>query len=146
MDKLRELKEIKHFDVNVDVKGGSDLSLSITCNICGSRCLLSHKNEHILISNWTRHVSKCVEKARKPISSSKIEYFFLPKIETQKCLVLSHHHLFHNSSSEDESFKTAKNEQSLATPCGDNKASSNIDQVSATETSYLQRTLMSLYI
>ena len=40
------------------------------------------------------------------------------------------------SSSEDESFKTAKNEQSLATPCGDNKASSNIDQVSATETSH----------
>ena len=26
LDKLRELKEIKHFDVNVDVKGGSDLS------------------------------------------------------------------------------------------------------------------------
>ena len=46
--------------------------------------------------------------------------------------------LINFSSSENESFKTAKNEQSLATPCVDNKASSNIDQVSATETSHLQ--------
>jgi len=99
LDKLRELKEIKHFDVNVDVKGERDLSLSITCNICGSNCFLSHKNKHILISNWTRHVSKCVEKTRKPISNSKIKDFFYLQVESiqicQRCLFLSHRHLFH---------------------------------------------------
>ena len=50
---LIELKEIKDFNANVDVKGERNLSLSITWNIFDSRCRLSHKSDHILISNWT---------------------------------------------------------------------------------------------
>ena len=79
--KLRELKEIKDFNFNVDVKGERNLSLSITWNICDSRCHLSHKGDHILISNWTRDVSKCVDKTRNTIYNSKIT------IVIQRCQV-----------------------------------------------------------
>ena len=150
--KLRELKEFKHFNVNVEVKGINNLSLSVTCNICGTRCLLSYKNEHILISNSTRPVNKCVENTMKPVSSSKVKDFFLP-VGTQSDLSKvssceSPSPLQQSSPDEievqtdfslstDEPFRNIQSEQSLSCAT-DDEVSSNIDQVSTTETSHLQ--------
>lgn len=93
LDKLRGLKESKDFSVNVNVKGDNNLSLSITCKICGKQCFLSCKGEHILLSNWTRHVNSCVKKVPVPITKgSKIKDYFLsaskvrPDLSTSSCV------------------------------------------------------------
>ena len=49
-DRVARLKETVHFDVKVDV-GKDNLSLSVICNICGKRCILSSSNKHIFLSN-----------------------------------------------------------------------------------------------
>ena len=146
--KLRELKEIKDFNVNVEVKGERNLSLSITCNICDSRCLISHKGDHILISNWTRHVSKCFDKTRNTISNSKINKFFRPISRKDPDSKLSNSEspspLPQSSPDEVQKFlfESTQNEQSLVTfSTADDDASSsvdprlNIDQVSTADTS-----------
>ena len=78
-DKVAKLKETVHFDVKVDVIGKDSLSLSIICNICGKKCILSSNKGHIFLSNWTRHVIKCVEKVKMPLSNMvKIKDYFRP--------------------------------------------------------------------
>ena len=120
--KLRELKEIKDFNVNVDVKGERNLSVSITWNICDSRCRLSHKGDHILISNWTRDVSKCVDKTRNTIYNSKINKFFRCTSRKHPDLKLSNSEspspLPQSSPDEAQrfSFESTHNEQSSVTP------------------------------
>ena len=56
--KLRELKEHEHFVVRVKV----DLSSSILCKMCGRCSVLGRKSGSVMLSNWTRHVTNCVQK------------------------------------------------------------------------------------
>lgn len=62
---LRELKEHEQFEVAVAVNEGNNPSASLTCKICAQKCALGFKEGKCLISNWTRHVSKCVNSPKR---------------------------------------------------------------------------------
>ena len=76
--KLRELKENVDFVIKVTLsKGSSDLSPSVLCNRCDKTTLLGFKGGSVLLSNWYRHIVKCVENQKNPTSKeSKIQDFF----------------------------------------------------------------------
>ena len=80
--KLRELKETVHFDIKVALlKDSTNLSASVLCKICDKSSTLGFKGGTVLLSNWTRHIVKCVEK-KKPSASkgNKIQNFFSHKV------------------------------------------------------------------
>lgn len=62
---LRKLKEHEQFEVVVVVNEGSDPNASLTCKMCGHRCALGFKKGTVLISNWTRHVLKCINSPKR---------------------------------------------------------------------------------
>ena len=74
--KLRELKEHTQFEIHVAVKEGGMLFSNIHCNICGKRYSLGKKDGLTMISNWTKHVSKCVKSCKNP-SQNLHRYFTL---------------------------------------------------------------------
>ena len=59
---LRELKEEKHFEVCVDLDSSNECAPFVVCLLCNRKCILGSKSDSVLISNWTRHVSKCIKK------------------------------------------------------------------------------------
>lgn len=60
-DDMRELTEEKHFEVRVDLGYNDECIPIVVCLLCNHKCVLGSKNGSVLISNWTRHVSKCVK-------------------------------------------------------------------------------------
>ena len=79
--KIRGLKETEDFDLKISLsKDSSNLCVSIFCKKCGNNTALGSKDNTILLSNWTRHITKCIEK--REISTpkvSKIDDFFQSK-------------------------------------------------------------------
>ena len=82
--KLRELKE--HAQYKVSIKLSRDHpskhpTVAIWCGLCRSDYILAHKIEKsgdrmVMISNWTTHVKKCVEKASdEKMKQSSIVHF-----------------------------------------------------------------------
>ena len=65
IQQLRELKEHEQFEVTVTLNEGSNPSVSIACKICAQKCALGFKQGNFLISNWTRHVAKCVNSPKR---------------------------------------------------------------------------------
>lgn len=64
--KLSELKEHEHYEIHVEVNvDGKRLVSKIECKLCGKRYTLGNKNEGVLISNWTKHLCKCVNNPKK---------------------------------------------------------------------------------
>lgn len=57
---LRELREQKHFEVQVNLKDGKECIPVVECLLCKNVSILGNKNGSILISNWTCHVAKCI--------------------------------------------------------------------------------------
>ena len=57
---LRDLLEHKHFEVRVDLGSDDECIPFVRCLLCNNKCLLGSKKGSILLSNWTRHVSKCI--------------------------------------------------------------------------------------
>lgn len=60
-NEMRELTEQKHFEVHVDLGNNEESIPIVVCLLCNHKCLLGNKNGLVLISNWTRHVSKCIK-------------------------------------------------------------------------------------
>ena len=56
--KLRELKEHEKYEARVILDGGK-LTPSIQCKVCTKSYSLGLKDGKPMISNWTKHVSKC---------------------------------------------------------------------------------------
>ena len=82
---LRGLKEHEHFTIHADRFDEDVFSLYITCNICGNITYLGCKNENIMLSNWTRHISKCVVKQNMPVYKyGNIKDFFVPVTKDTK--------------------------------------------------------------
>ena len=63
--KLAELKEHEHFEVKVNTEEGKSPVASVLCRICGKSFTLSHKCGKVMISNWTRHIIKCLQTPRQ---------------------------------------------------------------------------------
>ena len=66
---LQELKEHKHYKVNVRLQQSGFPNVDVLCILCDSVMRLGQKkDEHgksmHLISNWTNHVVKCLEKKK----------------------------------------------------------------------------------
>ena len=96
--KLRELKEHEHFELNIKQEGG-ELVTSIQCKVCSRSYSLGVKEGRPMISNWTKHVSKCVLKP-KPISR-KVEQYFKPKSPPPSINALTSESLEQHLSSEE---------------------------------------------
>ena len=59
--KVRELKEHKHYELNVRTASES-FNIVVLCKLCGKNKALSQgKYSKPVISNWTQHIIKCVE-------------------------------------------------------------------------------------
>ena len=58
--KLKCMKEKKEFEVKVK-RSGAAFAASIYCNMCMKSIALGTKSGKPLISNWTRHVAKCIK-------------------------------------------------------------------------------------
>ena len=54
------LKEYEHFCIGVKIHGNGTI-VKIECQLCGKKPTLALKNGKALISNWTRHITSCVE-------------------------------------------------------------------------------------
>lgn len=55
---LRELVEEKHFEVCVDLDSSDDCTPFVHCPLCNRKFVLGNKGGSVMISNWTRHVTK----------------------------------------------------------------------------------------
>ena len=62
---LKKLKEHEQFAVVVTVDGDVNVTASINCNMCGCKYTLGIKEGRCMISNWTRHVLKCVNTPKR---------------------------------------------------------------------------------
>ena len=63
--KLRELKELEQYEVHVKCKEvGDDLAASIHCKVCHKSYSLGHKEGRVMISNWTKHITKCIQTSK----------------------------------------------------------------------------------
>lgn len=60
-EKLRKLKEHQHFEVKVSENQGGSTDVSVSCLVCGKSSTRGQKHGKVLISNWTRHATKCVD-------------------------------------------------------------------------------------
>ena len=59
--KVRELKEHKHYELNIRMASES-FNIVVLCKLCGKNKALSKgKYSKPVISNWTQHIIKCVE-------------------------------------------------------------------------------------
>lgn len=76
-EKLRELKEHEKYEVRVKSEGGKLIS-SIQCKVCTNSYSLGQKEGRIMISNWTKHISKCVTRPKK--FTRKLQQYFQPTI------------------------------------------------------------------
>ena len=63
--KIKELKENEHFEINTSTldHSTSGFCVTISCKMCGHKSTLGFKDHTVLLSNYTRHVNKCIEKA-----------------------------------------------------------------------------------
>ncbi len=57
--KTLSLKEHEHFIINISVKKENTLC-KIYCQMCGKHYTLGRKEGKSIISNWTRHLGKCI--------------------------------------------------------------------------------------
>ena len=76
--KLRQLKEHGEYEVQVKAKVESgNLMASIVCKLCGKRYSLGQKEGKPMISNWTKHITKCVmtPKRRAKVTGKLHQYF-----------------------------------------------------------------------
>ena len=70
----RELKETVHFDIKIALaKDNTNLIASILCKKCDKSSTLGYKDGNFLLSNWTRHIVKCIEKT-KIIASKRAKF------------------------------------------------------------------------
>lgn len=86
--KLRELKEYAQYKVSVKLNRASSSeypTVTVWCGLCRNNYMLAHKQEKsgdviVMISNWTTHVKKCVEKAgnEKMIMKQSSILHFIP--------------------------------------------------------------------
>ena len=72
--KLKSLQENKDFEIKVNLsQDSSSMNPSIVCKLCNHKYVLGTVKGRFIISNWTRHVTDCVEKAK---AGPKISTFF----------------------------------------------------------------------
>ena len=92
---LQELKEHQHYKVNVRLQQSGYLTVDVLCLLCDSTLRLGQKkDEHgkcmHLISNWTNHIVKCLEKKKSKQQHGKqvaISSFFGTKPKDCKLVV-----------------------------------------------------------
>ena len=69
LSKLRELRENVHFEIKVILsKDSTSLIPAILCEVCNKITTMGFKSRNVLLSNWTRHIVKCVGKQKTPTS------------------------------------------------------------------------------
>ena len=74
--KLRELKEHEKYEVRVKLEGGK-LIPSIQCKVCTKSYSLGLKDGRPMISNWTKHISKCI---KQKTGTRKVQQYFQPTV------------------------------------------------------------------
>lgn len=60
--KVKELKEYEHFEILVS----DENKVSFTCKMCGSKSSLGFKDGKCILSNLTRHITKCIGNPKCP--------------------------------------------------------------------------------
>ena len=61
---LKHLKQHEHYEVNVKNTARSKVA-SILCKLCSKSYSLAFVDNHLQISNWTRHIKKCALAPKK---------------------------------------------------------------------------------
>ena len=88
-ERLRNMKEHDDFGVHVELtKDGTNCNTSVECKKCHTKHTLgmSIKNKAI-ISNWSRHITKCINK-QTTHSASTMHSYFTPRLVSQFQLAL----------------------------------------------------------
>lgn len=85
-EKVAHLKEYEQYEACVKVNTkGDDYVASITCKVCGKSYVLGQKEGRPVISNWTKHVSKCIAKP-KSLATAKLQNYFPPSVLPENSL------------------------------------------------------------
>lgn len=80
-DDLKQLKEHEHYEVSV-VPGQNGRLAIIRCKLCGQDCKLGCKDGKPVISNWSKHVKRCVIKKRKTSTTPSMTAYLIKKVTT----------------------------------------------------------------
>ena len=75
--KIKALKEYEHFCIGVKIHGNRTI-VKIECKLCGKKRTLALKNGKAMISNWTRHITSCVEVPKQNGTTTLNKYFTTP--------------------------------------------------------------------
>ena len=83
MNTINNLKEHKDFEINVgSTEDSAVYEVSITCKRCMKKYALGKAEGGYIVSNWTKHIIKCVKKP-KEVSPSIHKFFDTKNKETQ---------------------------------------------------------------
>ena len=74
-ESIQQLKEHEQYEVCVKVSETSGNVASITCHLCGKPYKLGQTRGKAIISNWTKHVSKCVANQKSASTPTLHNYF-----------------------------------------------------------------------
>ena len=73
--KVRDLKEHVHYEIQVKPADEVHNSVSLECKVCGKSYLLGwSKQNKPIISNWTRHVVTCLD-SKRTSKSKKLQTY-----------------------------------------------------------------------
>ena len=74
--RLQQLKEHKDFEVNFTITESDTVSTYIKCSSCSRKLALGCKEGTIFLSNWTRHIIKCVRTPQSSVHAVRIDSYF----------------------------------------------------------------------
>lgn len=84
--KLKELKEHEQYEVHVKANEvGNDLVASVLCKVCNKTYSLGQKEGRLMISNWTKHVTKCIQTSKCHVGVTRNIRQFLHATEAPTC-------------------------------------------------------------
>ena len=79
-ENVKQLQEHQQFDILVKLsEDDGHVAASIVCNLCTKSYVLGRSRGKVAISNWTKHVTKCVKKNR---STPSLHHFFSTQTST----------------------------------------------------------------
>lgn len=74
--RVRDIKEHEHFEISVRLAGEVHIA-SVRCKVCGKNYSLGMKHEKPLISNWTRHIERCLDSPHRNVRGRrKLDSYF----------------------------------------------------------------------
>ncbi|MDA8002571.1 MAG: hypothetical protein MPL62_14930 [Alphaproteobacteria bacterium] len=88
--RLNALKEYEQYEVQVQANEVDNMfATSVLCKVCNRSYALGQKAGRVMISNWTKHISKCIETSKCHRGVTRTIRDYLHASEAQTCSLSS---------------------------------------------------------